>query len=497
MNRERAETFLRLLAEAEMRESAAAAPVSRGAWSADSPVPGFPRLGRVAQALTAVHAIDLATAQEILADFAIAVGARQHCDPGALLLARPGLAAGQVAAQEWKMPGPGSLGPPVVPLPATSPGRTGPDRFLPLGVTAPFHERTMSGELNLLSYAQTSAGARFTATWRNRGRVEPGRFAAAMHGAVFPQLFTATDDKGRRYRLDFMFDGGLDWAGEIRVLPEPPEQARWLDFRAPGEPAVRISLDPDPGTPSTADGPDGTGAQAARTGRSVGEHLLNTIADRMMVTAAEYPQDLRRQLPAVAKGSLNGIAAGLGDLVAALQAAEVLSPLSAVPGQLATLCASLRVSGHGLAGPAADLPEEWLSVLAHYQRRKPHTAPARDGHAAVAAAFPELDGIRLALLGLHNTGGETRAHLLVGGLDEDETWMPGVESVPVSVWARDSVGRWHVAGVVSANYADGEYVLRLRLVPPLARSTEWIEVAAAWRSAQVRATVPLRWGFPP
>jgi hypothetical protein len=136
-------------------------------------------------------------------------------------------------------------------------------------------------------------------------------------------------------------------------------------------------------------------------------------------------------------------------------------------------------------------------VLAHYQRRKPHTAPARDGHAAVAAAFPELDGIRLALLGLHNTGGETRAHLLVGGLDEDETWMPGVESVPVSVWARDSVGRWHVAGVVSANYADGEYVLRLRLVPPLARSTEWIEVAAAWRSAQVRATVPLRWGFPP
>ncbi len=502
MNREGAETFFRLLAEAQMREAAAAAkPVSGGAWSADSSVAGFPRMGRVAQALTAVHALDVATAEDILADFAIAVGVRQHSDPGVLLLARPGLAAGRVHARARTGSGPGG------------PVQAGPDRFLPLGVTAPFHDGNLSGELNLLAYAQTAGGARFTVTWRYHGRVDPVRYGAAMHNAVFPKLFSASDDQGHRYRLDFMFSSGPDWAGEIKVLPEPPEQTRWLDFSAPGEPAVRISLDPQawpapsvpsapsaPSAPSvsgSAAGPDGAGAPAARTGRSAGEHLLNTVADRMLVTAAEYPQDLRLQLSAVVKGPLNAMAAGLGDVVAALEAAEVLSPLSTVPGQLAALCASLRVGGHGLPGPAADLPEAWLSVLAHYQRRKPNTAPARDGHAAVAAAFPALDGIRLALLGLHNTDGETRGHLLVGGLDEGETWLPGIESVPVSVWLRDSAGRWHVAGVVGADYADGEYMLRLKLVPPLARSTAWIEVAAAWRSAEVRATVPLRWGYPP
>jgi hypothetical protein len=500
MNRERAETFLRLLAEATLRDAAAAAPVSRGAWSADSPAPGFPRLGRVAQALAAVHALDVATAEDILADFAIAVGVRQHSDPSVLLLARPGLAAGRVRARGWtQVPWPAGPGPART-GPAGSPGRTGPDRFLPLGVTAPFHDGNIMGELNLLSYSQTAAGARFTVTWRHHGRVDPGRYGAAMHGAVFPKLFSAWDDKGRHYRLDFTFNGGPDWAGEIRVLPEPPEQTRWLEFSAPGEPAVRISLDPKAwpdGASAGGSGPDGAGAPAARTGRSAGEHLLLTIADRMLVTAAEYPQDLRLQLSAVVKGPLNGLAAGLGDLVAALEAAEVLSPLSAVPGQLAALCASLRVSGHGLAGPAADLPEAWLSVLAHYQRRKPDPAPARDGHAAVAAAFPAADGVRLALLGLHNTDGETRAHLLVGGLDEGETWLPGLESVPVSVWIRDSASRWHVAGVVGADYAEGEYLLRCKLVPPLARSTAWIEVVAAWRSAEVQVTLPLRWGYPP
>jgi hypothetical protein len=495
MNRERAETFLRLLAEAELRAAAGAAPVSHGSWSGGSPAAGFPRLGRVAQALTAVHALDVPTAEGILADFALAVGARQHSDPGAMPLARPGLAAGRVSARI--RPGPAG------PRPAGSPGRTGPDRFLPLGVTAPFHDGTISGELNLLSYAQTCAGARFTVTWRYQGRVEPGRYGAALHNAVFPTLFAAKDDQGRRYQLEYMFNGGPDWAGEIRVLPGPPEQASWLEFSAAGAPAVRISLQPQAGpgpwlAPGASPGPDGAGAPAARTGRSAGEHLLNTIADRLLVMAAEYPQDLPLRLAVTAPGALSGAAAGLGDLVAALEAAEVLPPLSAVPGQLAALCASLRVSGHGLAGPAADLPEAWLSVLAHYQRRKKsHTSPARDGHVALAAAFPALDGVRLALLGLHNTGGETRAHLLVGGLDEDEMWLPDHQSVPVSVWMRDSAGRWHVAGVVGADYTDGEYVLRLKLVPPLARSTEWIEVVAAWRSAEVRATLPLRWGYPP
>src|SRR5580692_5783125 len=73
MNRERAETFLRLLAEAELREWA---PRTRG--TGDLPFVTMPvALPRAAWALTAVGALDLATAEDILADTDLALDARR------------------------------------------------------------------------------------------------------------------------------------------------------------------------------------------------------------------------------------------------------------------------------------------------------------------------------------------------------------------------------------------------------------------------------------
>ena len=133
------------------------------------------------------------------------------------------------------------------------------------------------------------------------------------------------------------------------------------------------------------------------------------LAERLLTAAPEFPRNLRRQVAAMSPGPLQAMAAGLGDIVAGLEAADVLSPLSPVPARLAALCASLGIGGHGIAAaPADDLPEPWLSLLAHYQRRKPDPAPVRDGYAAVAAALPELDGIRLALLGAAATPREAR-----------------------------------------------------------------------------------------
>src|SRR6266704_5717744 len=64
-----------------------------------------------------------------------------------------------------------------------------------------------------------------------------------------------------------------------------------------------------------------------------------------------------------------------------------------VPGQLAALCTSLNVDGHGItASTARDLPEPWPSMLAHYRRRTTRAAPAPDGCAATAVALPELTG---------------------------------------------------------------------------------------------------------
>jgi len=72
-----------------------------------------------------------------------------------------------------------------------------------------------------------------------------------------------------------------------------------------------------------------------------------------------------------------------------------------------------------------------------------------------------------------------------------------VPDFPLSVWIRDSGGRWHAAQQASGYRDDREYALVLRLVPPLTRATDWIELLAAGPAAEVRAKLPLCWGSPP
>src|ERR1035441_2150194 len=128
-----------------------------------------------------------------------------------------------------------------------------------------------------------------------------------------------------------------------RRTPPRPHQTRWLDVTTtPGEPATRIDLDSkDPQDPA----PDIPVTQRAV---SPGELLLDVIAARLLTVAATYPQDTPEQLAAAKPELVPHAAAGLGDIIAALRAADALSPSSPVPGQLAGLCARLGVSGHGI-----------------------------------------------------------------------------------------------------------------------------------------------------
>jgi hypothetical protein len=73
MNREGAETFLRLLAEAEMRGQLAPAPLPRAGGHGV----GRARMLVVGQALTAVGVLDIDTVKDVLADFDLAVSLRQ------------------------------------------------------------------------------------------------------------------------------------------------------------------------------------------------------------------------------------------------------------------------------------------------------------------------------------------------------------------------------------------------------------------------------------
>jgi hypothetical protein len=501
MNRERAETFLRMAAEAELRDP------GRPRWPAPPLPPGGSALAmmpvallRAASTLVAVGALDPEAAEAILADAELARAVRCHEPPEAgvtgplsqawagppgvssrrfaraRLKAAPGRGAGRTPAPAKPQAEPGRPGPG-----RPGPGQYGPDRYVPVGLMVLFHDETISGELDLMSYAHTASGARLIASWQTRDPLGPRR-----RGLPPVEDFTVTDDQGQRYELLFATKGRPESTCDLGLRPDPPPGIRWLDITGPGEQAVRVDLD------RRMDGP---APEVSDTGRSAGEHLLNRIAERILTLAPEFPAQLATMAPV----PLTNLTLGLGITIAALEAAEIVPPDSPVPGRLAALCASLGVGGHGItAEPAPDLPEPWLSVLSHYHRRKPDIAPARDGFAAMAAALPELDGIRLVLLGLHNCDGSTWVNALaLGQLSGPQHGPLGLDmAIPLSIWVRDDAGRWHVARPAGWFDEDGEAALTLRLTPPLIRCPAWIEVLAAGQSAEVRATVPLCWGYP-
>ena len=483
MNRERAETQLRLLAEAAMRDALQEVRPATGRWTADHSDACIARIARAGRALADVHALDTETAMAILADLSAALGARQRSDQGHLMAGyyESRLRGRGLSAQWFAWPSMGSQPSPGTRGPAGpgSPGQGEPNRPVPLGLTVWYSHDGLDGELHLLSYSRTAAGARFHLAWRVKSSVA---------GAGFPLptgLFGVTDDTGARYSLSFTARGGPDWAGEIRLHPDPPDHVRWFDLDPPSGPALRVNVHP-------AAPQDDACPQVRQTGLDPGEHLLNHVAERLLAVAHDVPPDPWPLSGPAHDRRFTLIAAGLGDVVASLEAAGVLSPVSPVPGRLAALCASLRVTGHGItAPPARDLPEPWLSLLAHYHRRKPDPVPVWDGFAAAVAALPELDGIHLALLGVHMSEGKTVLHLRA--TSQDGAARPLGHDLPLSVWVRDSGGRWHLAEQSGWGQDDGEYALTLRLVPPLTRPAAWIELLAAGLSAEVRARLPLRW----
>lgn len=112
------------------------------------------------------------------------------------------------------------------------------------------------------------------------------------------------------------------------------------------------------------------------------------------------------------------------------------------------------------------------------------------------AALPRLDGVRLVLLGLSHIDGQTWMNVLAIGYQPDHRHgLLGLDmSFPLTVWIRDSAGRWHA----TRRYAysaddDREYSFTLQLAPPLTRAASWIDVLVAGPSAEARVRLPLEW----
>ena len=350
---------------------------------------------------------------------------------------------------------------------------------MPIGRMLPFRNEAGSGELYLMSLLVTGTQAVVPAVARYR---PSGRGAAAFpRPSPLPPFegVSVTDDRGTSYQV--YSHGGLmrpDWSGHLEIRPVPPAGARWLEISGAAGASARIDLT-RPARPCDAP----VEPQAA----PAAEKLLENVAQHILAVAAE--------LPGVAEQTADGAA----DMVAALEAAGTLSPFSAVPGYLVTVCERLGIDDHGIpARPAARLPEPWLSVLACYGRR--HRPTVRDGTAAVALLLPELDGARIALTGLHTMRGHTFLHVFARDLPQALPAWCGPAAYPAfGWWLRDDAGHWHVA--VQRHWeqgiGDGETMLELRVVPPLSHETACCTLVVTTRTAQAGVQLPLAWWASP
>jgi len=332
MNGDRAEAYLRQLAEAELRARTLPAARIQGRRNTGS-------LALVEPALVAAGAVEAGPADQIRADLELAVAVRQRgqhdqAGPGgrgpppdaqkqlAGLVHNPSRRAGTVAAY---FPGLAAAYPRPAPHQA-------PWRVVPAGQVIPIRDGDVRSELLLVAYVHSADGAWFT-----------------MGGVLVGWQETAVDDHGARYQVECR---GVYPAGLLVLRPDPPRHIRWLDLIiAPGQPATRIDLDPQVAA---------TEVTVTRTAHSPGELLLDVIAARILCSGAvAFPQYDLEHPPAGVADLRAFIGDGPGRIVAALHASGALPPASPVPGQLAALCTR---SGH----PATASP-----------RRPPRTFPSR------------------------------------------------------------------------------------------------------------------------
>lgn len=427
---ERAETYLRLLAEAALR------PAADGDTG---------RLRRAADALVEARALTEQTAAQILTDFQLALSLR-----GRQTLFPPGSRLRRLTG--FRPHG----------APGQADGTAAPWRVLPAGSPAP------GSRLMALILMADKALAPVTLYFPS---------AAGLPGGDVPPLtaLTATDDLGTRYRLGFTDStwAGSTWTGTVLFSPAPPPAARGLEIIGPNGPLLRAEI--------TAAPHDGTapGAAARPVTESPGERLFTRRAEAMLAALAHGDQNV------------HGLGqSALAELAATLEAAGLLSPLSPAPARLAALG---QLIGLPTKGPASAVPARWMSVVAHYGRRR--RLPPVTGTAAIGALLPEIDGARLAIAGVRSGGAGTFLHVVARGIPLLHRRPPRTSwDCDHSWWVRDDAGSWHLGAIADVSPAGGaEGVLRLALLPPLARATAAATVEVTGTTQQVTADLSVRW----
>jgi hypothetical protein len=478
---ERAETYLELRAEAELRRRlrSAVAGSASGLVSAADVTASIMDIRWAGEVLRDAGVLPHGTALRIAAELEVALAVRAQTDPRRLarrldwaFRERGDESLTHASRREYH-------------------GPARPMRVVALGRTLPIHDERAPCDLHLMTLVSTPSEAVITVAQRMHWPADGSSADLEVLGAGIQHLpfgqLAAVDDQDSRYRLRFSVgDGGADtWSGLIMLSPAPPPEASWLDLVADETRLIRLDLRPD--GPAQAAAP----AEAAIEqipGVAAGEHLLAAEAEAIMASAwdTQGPEGDRR----------------LGELTRLLAEAGAIAADSKTPGQLAALCERLGITGLGITGlgitglgitaePAAQLPGRWASVLA--QRDAAPAGRHQEIFAPLGTLLPDLEGTRFALAGLTSAGGESYLDLVAVGLPERAGAGPYGWASGFGWWLRDDTGGWHTAtGNGAALHSLGEAAaIRLRLVPPLASRPDTLEVVVTGASTRLRAVVPV------
>lgn len=445
MDSKRAETVLRLFAEAQLRGT----PHDRGSdarW----------RVSIVGNALVRTGVLDVSVADAIDDDVELALAVRELRPAGPGSPMRHSRRARQIRYRPG--PPPSRFGGALPGGPPRPQPRPAPDSIVPLDLPIPLGSAENRGVVQLIAFFRSGAAAWFSIHVHLADHRLGGSFSSLV-GLI--NAMSMTDDTGASYQLRFSGGGNEDqgFHGQLDIDPDPPPGIGWAKLTSPDQPAVRVSLD------GTSPGPVIT---ATRVTRTPGDYLLCTYAGRLLG---------RGNLPLVEV---------LGDLVTALREVGALSPLSPVPGQLARLCERQGAYGHGITATPArdeDMPEPWRTD-AGAQPNIPHP---RNRFAAATVVLPELDGIRLTIIGVANSSAHTALHVHVAGVPVDRR----DDTLPM-LWIRDERDGWHATHLNSWSSRAGETRAHLTVWPPLNRVSA-IDILACGQSAEVRTTMPLIW----
>lgn len=454
-----AETYLRNLAESELRRYHGGAP--------QITLEATARIRAVAAAFAGTGVLEPGIADTVVDELTTALIVRSPGGPQARHMAR--------LQQAHRIPP--SAGTPAGPPPVTvtpvgallelRDGESDIDVYLFAAISTPGLACLSAGVLSL------PKGSLRPRSERRQGLPSPSppRLLSGwgLHGV--PGDLRAVDETGRSYELVFNGGGDGTWStGQFNLLANPrrppPGAGRnwtWLEV-GNEEHSVRIDLtasSPSPEVTTTANGLRG------------GEQFLRIRAEA--VFGSGY-HDIGTDLP------------GLAAMVPALRAVGLLPADSASARLIAALCRRYAVTREDVSDPPAELPVRWTDVLTggEYAGREADGTGPPPAAASLSVTFPETDRLTIVLSGLLTRGQRTTmTGAFFGPIDDGYPEGP-------CIWLRDDGGLWHVAKPGSWS-SGGVNVFNADVVPPVPPSAAAVDILVISRTADMRASAPLTW----